>query len=277
MKSRLGIVMFVASLMLFALAAVPAAQAQQQGENGPPKYIYLSTVSLKPGAMAQYRKLEETRIADLRAAKAPGHFWMMGQITGSGMLISIAGFDSFAEMQKDHHEVWSNVELASQLTANDTARGPLVRESHDSIYMFRKDLSLHADQSLVDMRFMLMWVVRVKPGHYADFENIAKAEAKAMGSEANVHWAVFEKMYGQGSGSTFLVATPMKSLGDVDTRIANRQKMRDMVGVGMGHLVMSMEGKAISMSESDLFAFEPSMSYVEDSWMKDSPDFWGKK
>lgn len=276
MKSRWSVVMFVASLMLFALAAVPAAQSQQ-GENGPPKYIYLTSVSLKPGSMAQYRTLEEQRIADLRAEKAPGHFWTMGQITGSGMLISVAGFDSFADMQKEHEQIWSNADLATKLDANNAARGKLVRESHDSIYMYRKDLSLNENRSLEDMRFMRMWLIRVKPGHSADFENIAKAEAKAQGSDPEVHWAVFEKMYGEGSGSTFLVATPMKSLGDVDTMIANHQKVSDMVGEGLGYLVSSAEGKMVSMSEADLFAFEPSMSYVEDSWMKASPDFWGKK
>ncbi len=277
MKNRFANSFFVALLALVVMSVASVAQAQQQSQQGPSKYVYLTAVSLKPGSMAQYRKLEEARIADLRAAKAPDHFWMMEQITGSGMLISIHGFDSFAEMQNDHHEVWSNAELASQLTANDTARGLLVRESHDSIYMFRKDLSLHADQSLEDMRFMRMWVVRVKPGHQADFENIAKAEAKALGASAEVHWAVFEKMYGEGSGVTFLVATPMKSLGDLDTRMANQQKMRGMVGEGLAQLVMSMEGKAIAKSESDLFVFAPKLSYVPDSWLTASPDFWGKK
>lgn len=277
MKNRLSIAKLLASLMLVVLAAAPAAQAQQQGENGPPKYIYLSTVSLKPGAMAQYRKLEEQRIADLRAENSTGHFWTMEQITGSGMLVSVMGFDSFADLQKGHEQVWSNAELASKLEANNAARGSLVRETHDSIYSYREDLSLHADQSLVDMRFMRMSVIRVKPGHRADFENIAKAEAKAQGSDADVHWAVFEKMYGEGSGSTFIVATPMKSLEDVDTMIANQQKVQDMVGEGMGQMVSSMQGKITSMSESDLFAFEPRMSYVEDSWMTASPDFWGKK
>lgn len=277
MKNRLGSLMFVASLMLVALSAVSVAQAQQQSQNGPSKYMYLSTLSVKQGSMAEFTKLEQERIADLRAAKAPAHFFTMEQITGSEMLISISGFDSFADLQKHHDEVHGNEQLLSKLRANSTARGALVREVHDSIYRYRKGLSLHEDKSLESMRFMLMWVVRVKPGHSADFENIAKTEAKALGSEEDVHWAVFEKMYGQGSGRVYLVATPMKSLGDVDARIANRHKMRDTVGEGLVHLVMSAESQSISMSEDDLFAFAPKMSYVPDSWLTASPDFWGKK
>ena len=124
---------------------------------------------------------------------------------------------------------------------------------------------------------MRMFVVKVKPGHSADLGNIAKAEAKAQASDADAHWAVFEKIYGQGSGSTYLVATPMKSLADVDTMIANRHKTRAMVGEGLTELVMSAEENSISMSESDLFAFAPKMSYVPDSWLTASPDFWGKQ
>ena len=277
MKNRLGSVLFALLVTVIAMSAAPAAQAQQQSQNGPSKYIYLSSVSVKPGSMAQFTKLEQARIADLRAAKSPTHFLTMEQITGSGMLISISGFDSFADLQKDHDQVYGNEELASKLHANSAARGALVREVHDSIYRYRKDLSLHEDRSLEDMRFMRMWVVKVKPGHNADFENIAKAEAKALGSEEGVHWAVFEKMYGQGSGSVFLVATPMKSLADVDERIARMKTIRSSVGEGLVHLVMSAESKSISMSESDLFAFAPKMSYVPDSWLTASPDFWGKK
>lgn len=277
MKNRLGSGMFVALLMLIVLAAAPAAQAQQKSQNGPSKYLYLSSITVKPGSMGRFQNLQQEEIAALREAKAPGHFLTMEQITGSGMLISVYGFDSFADLQKMHDEIWSNKELASKLKANNAERGALAREVHDSIYMYRKDLSLHADQSLEDMRFMRMALIEVKPGHSADLEDIAKAEVKAQASNADGHWAVFEKIYGQGSGRVYLVATPMKSLSDVDTMIANRHKTREMVGEGLGDLVMSVEGKAISMSENDLFAFAPKMSYAPDSWLTASPDFWGKK
>lgn len=277
MKNRLGSWMIVASLLLVALAALPVAQAQRRNFNGPSKYLYLGTVSLKPGSMGRFTSLEQARIAELRGAKDSRYFFTMEQITGSNMLISLAGFDSFADLQKAHDQIYANAQLAEKLEDNGTTRGALIREVHDSIYMFRKDLSLHSDQSLEDMRFMRMSVIEVKPGHNADLENIAKAEVKAQGSNADVHWAVFEKIYGQGSGRVYLLVTPMKSLSEVDTMIANRQKSREMVGEGLRHLVMSVEGKSISMSESDLFAFAPKISYVPDSWLKASPDFWGKK
>lgn len=277
MKFRPGRVLFMGLIAGVAMSAAPVAQAQQNSHPGPSKYLYLSTMSLKPGSMAQYAKLAQEQIAAMREAKAPGHFFTMEQITGSGMLISIHGFDSFAGLQKAHDERVSNTQLMTKLRANSAAIGAMVRESHDSIYVFRKDLSLHSDQSLADMRFMRMTVVQVKPGHVADLENIAKAEVKAQGANADVHWAVFQKIYGRGSGVTFIVATPMKSLADVDTMIANRHKTREMVGEGLANLVMSAEAKSTVMDETDLFVFAPKLSYMSDSLMKASPDFWGKQ
>lgn len=278
MKIRLWSVSSVLLLAGAALVAPSPAKAQQQATNsGPSKYLYLSSVSVKPGSLEPFIKLQQEEIAAMRAAKAPGHFLAMEQITGSGLVLFGEGFDSFAGIQKTHEEVWSNKQLAATLRSDNGAQDALTREEHDSIYAYRKSLSLHDDQSLEDMRFMRIWFVEVKPGHNADFENIAKTEVKALGSEADVHWAVFEKMYGQGSDRVYLVVTPMKSLADVDTMIANRHKIREMVGEGLVHLVTTAEGKSISMSEDDLFVLAPKLSYVSDAWLTDSPDFWGEK
>lgn len=278
MKINFYSVFTAALLTSVVLAAAPCAQAQKQdSKSGPSKYIYLSSVSVKPGMMGQFRKLQEEEDVALREAKAPGHFMTMEQITGSGLLVTLYGFDSFADMQKVHEQVWSNAQLAATLRRDNSEEGALTKGEHDSIYMFRKDLSLHTEPSLEDMRFMRLWLVHVKPGHAAEFESIAKTEMKALASRGDVHWAVFEKMYGVGSDDTFLVATPLKSLGELDTMIAGRAKMRDLVGEGLVQLVRSAESKSISSSEEDLFVFAPRMSYVPDSWVEASPDFWGEK
>ena len=180
MKSCLGSAWLVVAVTVTALVSVPMMRAQQKSQNGPSKYLYLSSVSVKPGSMGQFAKLQQEEIAAMREAKAPGHFLMMDQITGSNLLIFTEGFDSFAEMQKIHEEVWSNKQLAATLRSDNASQGALTREEHDSVYVYRKSLSLHEDRSLEDMRFMRIWLVKVKPGHNADFENIAKAEAKAL-------------------------------------------------------------------------------------------------
>lgn len=278
MRVRFYNVLSVALLAGAVLATTSHAQAQDQAtNNGPSNYIFLSAVSVKPGMMGQFRTLQEEEDSALRAAKAPGHFVTMEQITGNGLLVTLYGFPSFADMQKTHEAIWSNAQLAATLRKDNREQALLTTDEHDSIYRFRKDLSLHTHHSLENMRFMRLWLVHVKPGHAEEFESIAKTEMKALASRGDVHWAVFEKMYGVGSDDTFLVATPLKSLGELDTMIAGRAKMRDLVGEGLVQLVRSANSKSISSSEEDLFVFAPRMSYVQDSWLAASPDFWGMK
>lgn len=258
--------------------AAPMATAQQKSDNAVPKYIYLQKLSLEPGMSEQFAKLEQAEVTALRAAKAPGYFYAMGQITGESRLIFFEGYDSFAQMQQTYEQVKSNAKLAAMLRQDDAAQAAMVRSEKDSIFVYRKGLSLHADQSLEDTRFMLIWRVEVKPGHEAEFENIARAEAKALASQPNVHWTVWEKMYGQGSENTFLVVSTMKSLSEIDTMIANRDKTRGMVGKGLVTLVISAESEAVlPSSEENLFALAPKMSYAPDAWLTDSPDFWSEK
>ncbi|MGC8548655.1 MAG: hypothetical protein ACP5M4_03050 [Acidobacteriaceae bacterium] len=105
-------------------------------------------------------------------------------------------------------------------------------------------------------------------GHYTIFAVDKYTHLQLAGVEYDRHtWGRF-------------LGAQMDYVGEIlplDTMMANHKKLSDMVGEGMAHLVTSMEGKTISMSESDLFVFVPRMSYVPDSWLTASPDFWGKK
>lgn len=277
MNLRWSGVLSLAILVGAAWIAAPMSMAQEQSQNGPPNYVFAQDLSLKPGSTAEFVKLQQEEVTAMREAKAPGYFEAMGQLTGTGRLSFIEGYDSFAEGQKEHEQVMSNTQLAATLKTDNEAQDALVRNEYDSVYKFRRSLSLHSDQSLVNMRFMDVDVVHVRPGHIEEFESIAKAEAKALASDANVHWAVFQKIYGEGSGDTFIVSVPMKSLSEIDTMIANRKEHRDTAGEGLVHLVQAAEANTILSADDNLYVFSQKMSYVPDAWLSASPDFWGKK
>ncbi|MGC9291838.1 MAG: hypothetical protein ACP5EP_03835 [Acidobacteriaceae bacterium] len=42
-------------------------------------------------------------------------------------------------------------------------------------------------------------------------------------------------------------------------------------------LLADMETPAIGSAQTDLFLFDPKMSYAPDSWTKADPDYWGQK
>lgn len=86
---------------------------------------------------------------------------------------------------------------------------------------------------------------------------------------------MFQKMYGVGSDNTYILVTPMESLAYVDGIIGSDKKFSEGVGEDQLQTLTKSIDAAVESTESDLFAFDPDLSYVPDSWL--TSDFWGKK
>jgi hypothetical protein len=280
MKARFGSViplcLLVAGSCLFA---APAAFSQDQSGHvtGPSKYLFLTNESEKPGVDAAHSKNEAAMSQALSNANAPFHSVAMVAITGAPRVIFFHGFDSFTALGKEHMAMVSNKNLQSILESDNATDGSFLKDTSNSIYKYREDLSLRAPVDLPQMRIFEMTIYHVRAGHEHDFETLAKEYAKAFGSMPNVHWAVFEKMYGIGSSNTFIVATPMKSPADVDQETMDDAKLPSAVSATQLQSMRDLGDRTVESSESDLFAISRQMSYVPASWATESPDFWGKK
>jgi hypothetical protein len=264
----------------FAFNPAPAAIAQHEAGQvqGPDKYLYLSNVELKPEVGPVYAKIESDEVAALRAANAPSHYLTMLPITGGTNLIYMHGFDSFADLQKNHDATMAMSQLEETLRADSAQEAPLVAERHTSIYTYEKELSLNPDLDLSKMRFMRILLFHVRSGHDQDFRHLAKIYVKAYQSSVpEARWATFEKMYGVGSDNTYILVTPMETLSYVDGMEASDKTFNDAVGEDQLQVLEKGVSAAVESSESDLFALSPNMSYSPDSWLTASPDFWGKR
>jgi hypothetical protein len=258
----------------------PAALAQHEAGQvqGPSKYLFLNNVELKPNQDAAYAKIENEEVQALRTANAPGHYLGMWAITGGNHVIFTMGFDSFAQVQKDHETIWSNTKLAGTLTTDSATEGPLVAAEHSSVYEYEKDLSLNAPLDLSKQRFMRILLFHVRNGHDQEFEHVVKLFAKAYQSSIpEARWAMFEKIYGEGSDNIYILVTPMESLSTVDDMHSNGKKFRTAVGEDQLAMLRKALDASVKSSEADLFAIGAKISYVPDSWLTASPDFWGKK
>ena len=280
MKVRFGSVvplcLLVAGTCLFV---APAAFAQNQSSHvtPPPKYLFLTNESEKPGVEVAHAKNEAAMSQALSNANAPFHSVALVAITGAPRVIFFHGFDSFTALGKEHMAMVSNKDLQSALESDNATDGSFLKDTASSIYKYREDLSLRAPVDLPQMRIFEMTLYHVRAGHEHDFETLAKEYAKAFASMPTVHWAVFEKMYGIGSGSTFIVATPMKSPADVDQEVMDDAKLPSAVGATQLQSMRDLGSKTIESSESDLFGISRQMSYVPAEWKTESPDFWGKQ
>ncbi|MDE3186010.1 MAG: hypothetical protein KGM96_00630 [Acidobacteriota bacterium] len=258
----------------------PTALAQQEAGqvHSPSKYLYVSNVELKPNLSSAFAKLESDEIQAMRAANAPTHYVGMWSITGASRVLFLRGFDSFADLQKGHDETMAMSKLEDTLKTDDVAEAPLIVKRLSSIYSYEKDLSLGAPIDLSKMRFMRILLFHVRSGHGQDFQHVLKLFIKAYQSSVpEARWAMFEKMYGVGSGNTYMLATPMESLSVVDAMHENGKKFRDSVGEDQLQMLRNSLSAAVESEDASLFAFGPGISYVPDSWISSSPDFWGKK
>jgi hypothetical protein len=275
--SPTGLCFLIAGL---TLSPAPPALAQQEAgqTHSPSKYLYLSNVELKPEQAGAYGKLEGEEVDALRAAGAPNHYVAMWSITGGTRVIYMHGFQSFADLQKNHDSTLALTKLQDTLKADDAQEASLIAERHSSIYSYEKDLSLGDPIDLSKMRFMRILLFHVRSGHDQDFEHVVKLFAKAYQSSIpEARWAMFEKMYGVGSDNTYILVTPMESLSVVDDMHDNSKKFHDSIGEDQLQILRNGLDADVESSESDLFAFGPKISYVPDSWISSSPDFWGKK
>ena len=281
MKFRNGPV--VPLCLLFAglnLSPVPAALAQHEAgqTQGPSKYLFLYNVELKPNQGFTYAKTQGDEVQAERAAKAPSHYVGMWAITGADHVLYMHGFDAFGDLQKDHEATWAMPKLLDAMKTNGAAQAGSIATEHSSIYTYEKDLSLGTGVDLSKMRFMRIILFHIRSGHDEEFQHLVKLFVKAyQTSIPDARWAMFQKGYGVGSDNTYILVTPMESLAVVDAMHGNSKKFNDAVGEDQLATLRKGIDAAVESSEADLFAFDPQISYVPDSWLTSSPDFWGKK
>src|ERR1700722_2583483 len=209
-----------AALCLLMMAHIPGTKPafgqMPSGVAPPPKYIYLTNISIKPNMTGSFIASESTAVQAQRTANAPISYFGMVSITGSPRALFFAGFDSFAEMQKEHEQGMSDSKLQDAFKSVDATEAPALSQSYGSIYKFRDDLSLNSALDISQERFFDLTVFHVHNGHYQDFEHLVKLYQKAYTSVASAHWAIFEKLYGEDSDRTFILVTPIKTLAEED-------------------------------------------------------------
>jgi hypothetical protein len=262
----------------FGFTATPIAAAQTAQATPPPNVLEIINESVKPGQEGgPHHKTESAFVQAMRSANYPTHYIGTMALSGSPRAIFFVGYDSFADYQKDSDTMMGNSSLAAQLDSANIADGALLSDHKNSLYTYREDLSLRAPVVISQMRYFDISVFTIRPGHEHDWEELVKVYADVLTKQPDAHWAMFEKQYGDKSGQTFIVVTPLKSLAEVDQRLTDDKKFADLAGPDQLKKLGDLAAASIDASESQLFSFDPAMSYVSDDWVKASPDFWGKK
>ncbi|HXZ78740.1 MAG TPA: hypothetical protein VEG30_02350 [Terriglobales bacterium] len=268
-------------VLCLVVAGAAAAMAQQNPEEvtGPPKVLVVVREFLKPGkAGSPHVKTESAFVNAFAAAKWPTHYLAMDSLSGVSRSLFMIGYDSFEAWEKDNLGTMNNPTLFAALDRASIADGDLLTSTESSTFLYREDYSLRAKVNVAQMRYFEISRFHVRPGHQKDWEALVKMYISGYEKAvANGRWAVFEDMYGHNSGGTYLVIVPMKSLAETDRGFTDSKQFAAAIGEDGMKKLAELEAACVDAAETNVFMFNPKMSYVSDKWIAADPAFWKPK
>ncbi|HEX3436567.1 MAG TPA: hypothetical protein VHT24_07340 [Pseudacidobacterium sp.] len=276
MKKLVGL-----SLGLYFVCSLAAAFAQESSGKvtPPPKVLVIMREFLKPGRQGStHEKSESAFVRAMNDAKWPTRYFAADALSGRPRSLFFVRYDSFEAWEKDNMAMMRNPTLFAAMDQASLADGDLLTDYDTNIVTYREDLSLRAAVDIAHMRYFEISRFVVRPGHYQEWEALAKEYKAALEkADPTAHWAMFESMYGADNGGVFVIITPLKSLTETDRSLADSKTV--MAGIGEQEMkkLEGMEASCIESFQTNLFMFNPRMSYPPDEWVKADPDFWSSK
>jgi hypothetical protein len=271
---RITDVLLLGSLVVgnFVMAA-----AQEQSMS-PPKVLTVTREFVKPGkAGAMHDKAESAFVQAFARAKWPTHYLAMNSVSGKPRVLFLTGYDSFEAWEKDTQAADKNAALSGALDRAGVADGELLDSSDGGAWAYREDYSLHPQSDIPHMRYFEISVFRVKQGHRKDWDDGMKMVLAAyQKSSPETRWACYQAAFGAPEG-TYVFITPLKSAAEIDRAFGQDKEFQTAMGEEGMKKLEELSAAAIESSESNLFMFNPKMSYVSDDWVKADPEFWKPK
>jgi hypothetical protein len=269
------------SLWLFVCTCSLVVFAQESPDQmKPPNVLVIMREFLKPGkAGSTHEKSESAFVKAMTDAKWPTHYFGADSLSGRSRSLFFVRYDSLADWEKDNMATFHNPTLSAALDSASQADGELLDEYDTSVATYREDLSLRATGvNIAQMRYFEISRFVVRPGHGQEWDTLVK-QYKSTYEKAvpDARWAVFESMYGTDNGGVFLVFVPMKSLSEADRSMTDAKKFAAAIGESEMKKLTDLEAACVESRQTNLFAFNPKISYPPDAWVKADPDFWSAK
>lgn len=270
-KSR-GVLL--ATLVSWAMVGVAGGQ-QQSAMTAPPKVLVISREFMKPGhAGAMHEKTESVFAQAMARANWPTHYLGMDSLSGKSRSLFVGSFTSLEAWEKDNHAIAQNASLSSALDQATVADGNQLDAIDQSVFAYVDELSLRAAVDIAHMRYMEIQVFQVKPGHMREFAESVKLVRDTFDKALpEAHWATYRLIYG-GAVGTYAIFIPLKSLAEVDQMSGEDKKFIAAAGEDGMKKLSELVAASVESRETNLFSFNPRISYVPPEWVKADPGYW---
>lgn len=270
---RFSGLLLLSSLVLGA-GSIVAAQQAAEGVTSPPKVLVIFREFVKPGKTGStHEKTESAFVQAFSRAKWPTHYFAADSLTGRPRSLFFTGYESFEAWGKDAEATQKDKALTAALDRAALADGDLLTDADGHALVYREDYSLRAPVDIAHMRYFEIASFRIREGHRKDWDTLVKMVIAGYEKLPDVHWATYEAPYGS-EGLTFIVFIPMKSLAEVDRAFGQGKQFEAAMGEEGMKRMSDLETAAVETSQSNLFSFNPRISYPPDAWVKADPEFW---
>jgi len=251
--------------------------AAQEQSMAPPKVLTVTREFVKPGkGGAMHDKAESAFVQAFARTKYPTHYLAMNSLSGKPRVLFFTGYDSFAAWEKDATAINKNAAMSAALDHATVVDGELLDSVDMGAWAYREDYSLRANVDIAHMRYFEISLYRVKPGHHKDWDDALKMVLAAEQKLPDNRWACYQGIYGVPEG-TYVFITPRKSADEIDKNMSQEKDFFSAMGEEGMKKLDELAAVAIESNESNLFMFNPKMSYVSDDWVKADPEFWKPK
>jgi len=261
-----------------AFGCCSIVSAQDQAAGSIPKVLQITREYTKAGKSgAVHEKAESAFVQAMGRAKWPTHYMGMTSLSGKQRALFLTQYDSFEAWEKDNAAVAKNASLAASLDRAGFNDGDLLDSMDQAVFYFRDAMSLRPMTDISKMRYLDVTVFKVRGGKGREWEELVKLAKEAYGkADPAAHWGTFELVFG-GEGGTYLVLTARKSLSEVDRTFSMEKDVMSAIGEANGKKMDELFASCVESVQIQLFAFNPSMSYPAEEWIKSDPDFWKPK
>jgi hypothetical protein len=276
MKRIAGATLTLVVLLTVAISGTAVGQDKPMTHK-PPKVLVVEREYTKPGKSGTlHEKSEGAFVQAMTRAKWPTHYLAMEAVSGKPRALFLTGYESFEAWEKDVHATEKNSALSAALDHALAADGDLLSESDEIVLAFHEEYSLRPEVDIPHMRYFEITAFQVKQGHEKDWSEIVKLVTAAYEKMPETHWAAYEAVYG-APDTTYVIFNAMKSAAEIDRNFAAGKDFEAAMGEEGMKKLGELSAAALESSQTNLFSFNPRMSYPSDEWVKADPEFWKPK
>lgn len=259
--------------LLLTVAYAGPLVAQTTAMNGPPSVLWIQRELVKPGKGSAHNDWEAGWPAAFGKANWPTNYVAMNAISGTNEAWFLIGYPTFDAMEKDIANTDANASLTAEMKRLGAGESEYVESTRGVLAQYVPGLSYKPGVDLAKMRYFEVLTYAMKPGHDGDFAKAASLYRDGY-TKAGIdsHWAIYRVVSGLPSG-TFLVFIPLRSLSTFDKSMTEGEAMSRALGADQMSALNKLVLDGIATYQSQVFAFNPKMSYVGKE-MKAADPFW---